>query len=54
MSLKIQIGGIACYKPEHYDELRRLFSDWRNLPATYDQWLKSAESTLEQTKRRGI
>jgi hypothetical protein len=53
MSQGIRAIGIAWYKPEHYDELKRLFSDGRNLPSTYNEWLKQAEGLLNKLKREG-
>ncbi|MBA3572165.1 MAG: hypothetical protein H0W34_09375 [Pyrinomonadaceae bacterium] len=38
---------------EHYDELRCLFSDGKNLPATYDEWLKKAQDLFDKFKREG-
>jgi len=45
--------GIAWYKKEDYETLKRLFADGDNLPTTYDDWLNTAERLLKQLRRDG-
>jgi hypothetical protein len=52
-SMKVSKMGIAWYRREDYDRLRRIFSDGANLPQHYDDWLKLAEKLAERLKNQG-
>ena len=46
---------IPWYKPETYDEVRRLLSDGaEKMPATYAEWLASAEAEEREMKAAGV
>jgi hypothetical protein len=45
--------GISWYRREHYDELRRLFADGRQLPETFDQWLSDANEGVARIEQMG-
>ncbi|HEY0380550.1 MAG TPA: hypothetical protein VGC87_26795 [Pyrinomonadaceae bacterium] len=50
----IKAIGFAWYKPEHYDEMRRLSADGKTqMPSTYKQWLKKAQDLFDRLKREG-
>jgi len=51
--MRVSVVGIAWYKREDYETLKRLFTDGENLPTTYDDWLNRAESLLNQLRRNG-
>jgi hypothetical protein len=51
--MSISIVGVAWYKKEDYETLKRLFTDGENLPETYDEWLKKAEGRLDEFRRNG-
>lgn len=42
------------YRRDDYAALLRLFSDPDKVPATYDAWLKRAESTERQLQKAGM
>jgi len=52
-TMRISVIGIAWYRRTDYETLKRLFVDGEKLPATYDQWLKSAERPANQFSRDG-
>jgi hypothetical protein len=45
--------GVSWYRREHYDELRRIFADGRQLPETFDQWLRAATEGLIRIEQMG-
>ncbi|HWL67008.1 MAG TPA: hypothetical protein VNS22_01340 [Geminicoccus sp.] len=45
--------GVLWYRREHYDELRRLFPDGRQLPDTFDQWLSEANEGMARIEEMG-
>ncbi|WP_222182524.1 hypothetical protein [Geminicoccus harenae] len=45
--------GVLWYRREHYDELRRLFPDGRQLPDTFDQWLSEANEGVARIEEMG-
>jgi hypothetical protein len=45
--------GVSWYRREHYDELRRLFADGRQLPETFDQWLSAANEGVARIEQMG-
>jgi hypothetical protein len=45
--------GVLWYRREHYDELRRLFPDGRQLPVTFDQWLSEANEGVARIEQMG-
>jgi len=47
------VVGIAWYKREEYDTLRRLFTDGDSLPDTYDKWLEKVGVVLKELRREG-
>lgn len=50
----IQIAGIPWYRREQYERVRREMTDGGKLHASFDDWLRAAEQTEQQLKRRGI
>ena len=53
MSIKVQVTGIAWYREEDYDKLRRLFVDGNNLPSSFHEWLTKAQALFDRMKREG-
>jgi len=51
--MKASVIGIAWYKSQDYETLKRLFIDGDNLPTTYGEWLQSAERVVNQLRRDG-
>lgn len=51
--MRISIVGIAWFKREDYDKIKRLSTDGDGLPATYDDWLKAAEDIADQFRSNG-
>jgi hypothetical protein len=51
--MRISVFGIAWFKREEYDAIKRLFIDGDGLPATYDEWLKAAERIVDKFTRDG-
>lgn len=45
--------GIPWYAPQSYARIREVMLDGADFPATYEEWLKSAEKVVESCKRRG-
>jgi hypothetical protein len=52
--MRVSVVGIAWYKGEDYETLKRLFVDGDNLPETYEEWLNSAERLVNQLRRDGL
>ena len=52
--MKVSIMGLAWYRPEDYSRLLQLFSDAKNLPATYEDWLKRAELGEQKFSKDGM
>lgn len=51
--MRIAIVGVPWYKREDYQRLLRIFSDRDNFATTYDEWLKAAESVMNNLRRNG-
>ena len=51
--MRASVIGIAWYKSDDYETLRRLFADGENLPTTYGEWLKNAKRVVNQLRRDG-
>lgn len=51
--MKITATGLAWYRRENYDELRRISSDGATWAKTYDEWLKAAESIFNKFRAEG-
>ena len=51
--MSVSVIGIAWYKREDYETLKRMFTDGDNLPETYGEWLKTAERVVSQLRRDG-
>jgi hypothetical protein len=52
--MNIQITGMVWYKRENYERIRSMFDDGNNLHATYDEWLKAAETGRRSIESKGI
>jgi hypothetical protein len=52
--MRKQPTGIAWYTAEHFNELRLLFVDGHSLPATYAEWLTSAETQHKYLTALGV
>ncbi|TNF37419.1 MAG: hypothetical protein EP315_02685 [Gammaproteobacteria bacterium] len=50
----VKVTGLAWFKREHYARLKKLFSDGRKFPDTYDKWLKKSTRSLEQKQTEGV
>ncbi len=50
----VKVTGLAWFKREHYARLKKLFTDGRKFPDTYDKWLKLATRSFDQKKADGI
>lgn len=51
--MRVSLVGIAWFRHEDYDRLRKLFTDGDGLPPTYEGWLKLAERLVDQLRRNG-
>lgn len=51
--IPLRVIGMAWYRREDYAHLRKLFEDGRNLPLTFDKWLKRAKLGKERLERQG-
>jgi hypothetical protein len=51
--IPVRAIGIAWYRREDWDELRRLFVDTDVLPDTYNSWLSVAEKLVQNITRQG-
>ena len=49
----IQYVPIAWYHRKEYKKLRALFADGRDLPLTFDQWLKKAKRIFKDAESQG-
>lgn len=49
----VRAVGIAWYSRQRYRRILEIMDDAEKLPATYDQWLKGAETGERQLKRSG-
>jgi len=49
----VRAVGIAWYSRQNYRRILEIMEDADKLPATYDQWLKSAETGERQMKHSG-
>lgn len=47
------ILGMAWYKAEHYDAIRRIMADGHKLPATFHEWRMKAETGEKKFRREG-
>jgi len=45
--------GMAWYRPETFDRLRRMFKDGHKLHRTYDEWLAAAERGRKKNEDLG-
>ena len=53
MSQEVKVVGMAWYKPEDYDEIRRLSADGESMAPTYQDWLDSAQELFDRVKSKG-
>lgn len=51
--MQVRATGIAWYKPDEYNRFRKLCSDGRKLPPTYNQWLKQANKAIDRFTAEG-
>jgi hypothetical protein len=51
MAASLSVAALRWYARGDYAALLKLFSDPGKLPATYDDWLKRAESVERQLRR---
>lgn len=49
----VTIVGMAWYKAEHYDAIRRVMADGHKLPATFHEWRMKAEAGEKLQRRAG-
>lgn len=49
----VQALGMAWYKAEHYDAIRRVMADGHKLPATFHEWRMKAETGEKMNRRNG-
>lgn len=49
----IRVVGIAWYRPEDYDAIRRVMADGKQLPASFHVWRMNAETGEKQLRRQG-
>ena len=54
MAASPPVTALPWYARRDYPALLKLFSDPDKLPATYDAWLKRAESTERQLQKAGM
>jgi hypothetical protein len=54
MAAPSSVIALPWYRRGDYAALLRLFSDPNKVPATYDAWLKRAESTERQLQKAGM
>jgi len=54
MAAPSSVIALPWYRRGDYAALLRLFSDPDKVPATYDAWLKRAESTERQLQKAGM
>lgn len=47
-------AGVAWYHDSDYEELRALFEDGDGMFPTYNEWLQTAQTRVEQLKREGV
>jgi hypothetical protein len=52
--MQIRVMAIGWYRREHWNALRRLFTDTSVLPATYDAWYTLAEQLEQRVKAQGL
>lgn len=50
---KVRAVGIGWYARQDYERIRELVEDGHNLPRSYDQWLRSAETDEKQLAKSG-
>ena len=48
------VVGVAWYRREDWDDVRRLCDQANQLQDTYDEWLADAEDALRRLAKRGI
>jgi hypothetical protein len=48
-----QTIGIAWYRPDQWEQLRKLSDDSDRLEGTYEEWLSYAEEQLAELRSRG-
>lgn len=53
MSQEVKVVGMAWYKPEDYDEIRRVSADGETMAPTYQDWLDSAQELFDRVKIKG-
>jgi|KBSMisStandDraft_5_1062788.scaffolds.fasta_scaffold355960_1 hypothetical protein len=51
--MKISAVGVTWYRRDDYSQLLAIFEDAKELPATYDQWLASAEHARKDFEGAG-
>lgn len=51
--MNVQVVGIAWYKKEHFQELRRIFEDGDKLHRTHHEWLAAAEKLRKRLEAQG-
>jgi hypothetical protein len=54
MAAGVQAIGMAWFKRENFDRLRRLFKDGHKLHRTYDEWLAAAEAGRKRYEVQGF
>ena len=51
--MKISVMGIAWYRREDYEKLKKLCADGDTFAPRYDDWLKSAENLVNKLRSEG-